>query len=197
MVARGARSRAAAHEAFLIRNPQIQVPTTMPNVTVNYQVEVTASTLNIRSEPSTAQGDKTKVGSVIRGTRLDVEREQQGSDHTAPTGTTTWGRIANGQFKGRWFALRWTEKINAHPATPQPPVGTWSVQCIADHTGERGSAFIDNQIARLRGMGYPNAYIHTGNGWCRARVPAGTEKQAQELFPILRDKGFRDAFPVQ
>ena len=58
-------------------------------------------------------------------------------------------------------------------------------------------AFIDSQIARLRGMGYPDAYINTGNGWCRARVLAGTEQQARALFPILREKGFKDAFPVK
>jgi len=189
-VARGAMSRAAAQEA-LIRSGTSQVPPAqMPNVTVNYQVKVTGSTVNIRAEPTT---NSKIIKSVTAGTRLNIDRTQTGLDAQVNNPNALWRRIADGEFKGRWIIGRFTEQIAASPPTVQPPSGSWSVQCVAAHD----SVYIDNIIARLRGMGYSNAFrTKSPNGWYQARVPAGTEQQARALFPTLRDKGFKDAFPV-
>jgi hypothetical protein len=60
------------------------------------------------------------------------------------------------------------------------------------------SVYVDEQIAWIRGMGYPNAFrTKSANGWYQARVPAGTEQQARALAPILDKKGFKGAFPVR
>jgi hypothetical protein len=192
--ARGRRARAAAHEANLRSGSTTAPPATMPNVTVNYQVEVTGNPVNIRNEPSTARGQATVVGQVRPPERLNIDREQQGQDGN---NITTWGRINGGKFNGMWIALRLTRRTTTPPPTPQPTPGTWSVQCAAARSNPEGSAYIDNIVARLRGMGYPNAFRCSGAGWCRARVPAGTEQQARNLTPILRDKGFGDAFPTR
>jgi len=193
MNARGAMSRAAAQEAFIKNGMTSKPPNVITAETVNYQVEVTASpTLNIRSEPSTAKRELTVVDTVRTGTHLDIDRTIDGHDHTAPNGTTLWGRINGGKYNHMWIALRHTKRTNNHPETPQPTV-PWSVQVLAS----RDSVDVDRQIARLRGMGYHDAFINVSNGWHRARVPAGTEQQARALFPVLRSKGFTDAFPVQ
>jgi len=192
-IARGAMSRAAAQEAF-IKNGGTAPPATMPNVTVNYQIEVTGSLVNIRSEPTTSSNI---IDSVRHGLMFDIDREQTGLDSQVNNPHAVWLRIRGGKFDGRWIIQRFTRKTNNPPATPMPPKGTWSVQVVAVRSSVEGSLYVDDKIARLRGMGYPDAYRLTSDGWCRARVPAGTEKQARELFPILRDKGFRDAFPVQ
>jgi len=193
MNARGAMSRAAAQEAFIKNGETAKPPTVITAETVNYQVEVTAvPTLNIRSEPSTEKRDLTVVDKVRTGTQFDIDREIDGHDHTAPSGVARWGRINGGKYNHMWIVLRHTKRTANHPETPQPTV-PWSVQVMASHD----SGYIDAQIARLRGMGYHNAFVHVGNGWHRARVPAGTEQQARALTPMLREKGFKDAFPVR
>jgi hypothetical protein len=191
MNARGAMSRAAAQEA-LIKNGATEPPQEMPNVSVNYNIRVvTSGTVNIRSEPSTERGSLTVVGTARNGDSFDIDREQQGRDGNVES--AKWLRIRGGKFNGRWVIARLTVRTAVPPATPQPTPGTWSVQCVA----ARESAYIDEQIARIRGMGYPDAFrTKSVNGWYQARVPAGTETQARQLTPVLRSKGFKEAFPV-
>jgi len=194
MNARGAMSRAAAQEAFIKGGSKTPPPTEMPNVSVNYQIEVDGTSVNVRTEPTNSGGQKTVVTSLSRPTRLNIDREQQGLEGTV---MRKWLRIADGNLKGRWIIERLTKRVTTPPPTPQPTKGTWSVQCVATRSNPVGSAYIDEQIARIRGMGYPNAFRHTGDGWCRARVPAGTIEQARTLLPTMVAKGFKDAFIVQ
>jgi hypothetical protein len=188
MNARGAMSRAAAYEA-LIRGGNTVAPPTVTAETVNYNVRVTSNTLNIRTEPTT---NSNIAFTVQRGASFDIDRTQNGHDHTAPTGVTLWGRIANGTHRHRWIALRHTERTIMPPVTVQPPAGTISVQIRASHD----SVYIDDVIARVRGMGYPNIYRTKNNGWYQARIPT-TESQARALIAELEPKGFQGAFIVR
>jgi len=192
LVARGAMSRAAAHEANL-RSLKPEAPMiSYPNVTVNYQVKVAGSSVNIRTGPGTNHGI---VRPVTRGTRFDIDREQTGPDAQAGNPNARWLRIRGGEFNNMWIVERFTARLitSELPAAPQPKPGTWSVQVMAarDHT------YVDEMIARFRGMGYPNAYRYDGNGWYRVRIPGGTEAQARALLPELRERGYGDAFPVR
>ena len=81
----------------------------------------------------------------------------------------------------------------AAPETTLPVSGTWSVQVVA----ARDPLYTDRIIARLRGMGYTDAFrTKSANGWYQARVPAGTQEQARALVPVMVNKGFKDAFQV-
>ena len=194
MNARGAMSRAACHEANLRSSTPATPPAQLPPETINFMVEITGSTVNIRSEPSTARGNASVVETTRAGERFSVDRRQEGPDHTAPSGRAMWYRVNGGPHNGRWFAERLSRQITTPPPTPQPAPGTLSIQVVA----ARDSVYIDTRIARLRGMGYANAFrTKSVNGWYQARVPAGTEAQARNLLPVLVDKGFKDAFIVR
>ena len=194
-VARGRMSRAGCQEAN-IRSGSTAVtpPTEMPNVSVNYRIEVTGSSVNIRLFPST---NAAIITSVRAGQQLDIEREQTGLDAQIGNPNAIWLRIRGGQWDGLWIIQRFTRKLETPPASTIPPAGTWSVQVMAARPSPESSARVDEIVGRLRGMGYPGAFRTENNGWYQIRVHAGTEAQARTLFPILRNQGFPDAFPVQ
>jgi len=194
-VARGLHSRAACHESAIRGGTSAKPPAQMPNVSVNYQVRVTGSSVNIRTGPGTNFAT-VKGSPVLRGTTFDIDREQRGLDSQVNDSNALWRRIRGGQFDSMWVVGRFTEETATPPATPQPTVGTWSVQCVAAR-GDTASAYIDGQIARLRGMGFADAFRTNINGWYQARVPAGTREQAIALAAVMEDKGFTGAYPVQ
>ena len=77
-------------------------PTTSSNDFVPYRVKVTGNPLNIRSEPSTAGGSKTVVGSIRDNGVYTIVEEASGK------GASKWGKLKSGRG---WISLDYTRKL--------------------------------------------------------------------------------------
>jgi uncharacterized protein YraI len=138
--------------------------------------------LQVRSEPSTARGSATVIGSVARGSRQLITGETTGP------GASKWLQTDFGGARA-WISADLTRRI-----AELVPVGTISVQARAS----REQADIDKVIARLTTAGFDNAYYTYTNGWHQARVGSyPTREAALAIKPRLKELGYEDAFLVR
>jgi hypothetical protein len=111
---RGRQARAACHEASFrsVETP----PAPQATLTeVNYEVEIIRGPINIRPGPGTNQNPP--AGTASNPATFRIDAEQEGPDNSIPAGRTMWGRVAEGQHRGRWLALRLTNRLAEAPPT--------------------------------------------------------------------------------
>jgi hypothetical protein len=181
---RGRNSRAAAYEAWFRAGGTHTTAPPINIIPVSYAVQITTrkDPLQVRSEPSTARGSATVIGSVPRLSRQNVTGETTGP------GASKWLRIVFGGAQA-WISADFTHRI-----ADLVPIGTFSVQFLAS----RNQADVDKAIARLTASGFDNAYYTYTNGWNQARIgPYTTREAALATKPRLTELGYKDAFLIR
>jgi len=191
---RGHEACRAAEKATAPSSASTPTPTpvpTQPAVMIDYEVEVTGTRVNIRSEPSTAKGNASIVGEVKPPMKFFVDRRQEGLDNNV---TNPWLRIADGEFKGRWIIDRLTRRVES--VFPIPPMKKGFAVQVISSTLEREVLLI---IEKLHSLGYVNAYAVFHNGRHMARVGTfSSRSEAEQVRLTLISQGFRnDSFLVE